>query len=66
MTRAYATGSSLRSPRRARPSRDASITVLGFTCYRLEHSGGGPDEPAFMPVELIQTRNAMGAFVALR
>ena len=67
MTRAYSPRPAPRtSARTARPARDASITVLGFTCYRLEWSGGGPNEPDFVPVQMIQTRNAMGAFTLLR
>ena len=67
MTRAYSPRSAPRTTaaRLARPVRDASITALGFTCYRLEWSGGGPDEPDFVPVQMIQTRNAMGVFTLL-
>jgi len=50
-----------------RPARDPSITALGFECFRLEHAGEVElDEPAFIPIRLIQPRSAMGAFVFVR
>ena len=44
-----------------------SFTRLGFTCFRIVAiDDAGPDEPAYEPIELISTRNAMGAFMRLR
>lgn len=58
MTRSY-NSSRPRKPagRRTRSPRDASITVLGFTCFHLEGCVGD-----YAPVEVVRTRAAMGAF----
>lgn len=65
MTRMY-------TSRRTRPlivrraPRDPSITRIGFTMFRLEsYQNHASDEPAFVPVELISTRNAMSALALI-
>ncbi len=46
---------------------EASIEDLGFTCFRLVPVGDREDgRPAYEPIRLYETRNAMGAFTQLR
>lgn len=67
MTRSLASRLTRSQAPAARPMRDPSITALGFECFRLEYAGRRePDEPAFIPIRLLQPRSAMGAFVSLR
>jgi hypothetical protein len=65
MTRSIA--SARRAPTKkkgTRSLRDPSITRLSFTCYRLIRvEDPDPGEPPWCPIELIQTRNTMGAFM---
>lgn len=65
MTRSIA--SARRAPKMkkgTRSMRDPSITRLSFTCYRLVRiDDPEPGEGAFEHIELIQTRNTMGAFM---
>jgi len=65
MTRSIA--SARRAPKMkkgTRSMRDPSITRLSFTCYRLIRiEDPEPGEVPWSPIELIQTRNTMGAFM---
>ncbi len=46
---------------------EASIEDLGFMCFRLVPVGDPEDGgPAYEPMRLYETRNAMGAFTLLR
>jgi len=41
------------------------FTRLGFTMFHLEaFQNHDPDEPAFFPVQVVRSRNAMSAFFA--
>ena len=70
MTRSYGDSrSSARrvTPTRPRPARDPRFTRLGFTCFRLVAiDDPEPGEAPYEQVELISTRNTMGAFMRLR
>lgn len=40
------------------------FTRLGFTMFHLEaYQNHDPDEPAYVPVQVIRSRNAMSAFL---
>lgn len=66
MTRSFgASRPSKRAPALAR--RHQAIEPRSFTCYRLVPIyDPEPGEPAFASIELMQTSNAMGAFMRLR
>jgi len=66
MTRAYGSHHSRRTqklvPFVPRP-RDPSIRTLGFTCFQLVPIiDRDPGEPPYAPIQVRETRNAMGAF----
>jgi hypothetical protein len=69
MTRAYGSHHSRRTQKRIpfvpRP-RDPSIHRLGFTCFQLVVIvDRDPGEPPYVPIEVRETRNTMGAFTTL-
>ncbi len=46
------------------PARTPNPNTLGFTCFRLVPIyDREPDEPAYASIELVDTQNAMRAFV---
>lgn len=62
MTRSYGSRLHVTRPlRTVAANREPVFTRLGFTCFHLERTGDA-GEP-FVPVELIQSRNTMFAFV---
>jgi hypothetical protein len=66
MTRSYNFRNLARRVARVvRPTRDASIAMLSFTCYRLvKIDVPAPDEPPFEPVELCFPPNMMAALAS--
>jgi hypothetical protein len=68
MTRSYAAARAGRITKplvlpRVRPPRDATITPLGFTCFRLmrTYDAGGPP---FIAIEKRDRRNAMSVLAS--
>lgn len=69
MTRSFGTSQKERRPSTlpVRSHRDASITLVGFTCFRLVRIYDcEPGEPPYAPIQLLQSTNTMFAFTKRR